>query len=841
MRPWLAGAVARELRSARALFLLSTGGVALGVAAVLSIQLLNGSALGAFEGTVRAVSGDADLTVLGVAGHLPETLLPEVLETAGVAEATPLYRVEVALEGRPGAGLEVVGVDLLAPPRLPLALPAGGAAAALGTPGWVAVTPSLAAEQGWRVGDEVPVTSGSRRAVLRVGALVDFQRAAPLASRRLAVMDLAQAQGLLGAPGRLHQIDVRAAPGTPVARLAARLAQRLGERARVATPEQRTVEAAGLLAAFRLNLTALSLVSLLVGGFLVLAATRASLTRRREELGILRTVGATRGQVVRLVLAEAALLGLAGTAAGVPLGWAAARASAGAVSGTLRTVYLLEGIDRVALGPGLVALAVATGLGGAVLGALLPALDASRRDPKALLSPITLTEGSARRAGWLAAGGLLALLAALLLEAALGGRWRPSGFVVALGVVTAVPLAAPLALRGSGRLPRPRRLGLLHGVRTLSARLPATALAAGALAVAVSMLTGVTVMVASFRETVAGWLDQTLHADVYVTTPSWRRARAEATLDPALVARLAALPGVRAVDRLRQVEALVAGRPASVTGVDAGLPEASGRVALLAGDAAAALGRLRREGAVLLSEPLARRLRLAAGGQVAIATLAGERAFSVAGVFRDYGNERGAVLMDLGPFAAAFGEGPPSNAALYLAPGVDAEAAVARLRAALGGAPLLVRSNRTLRAEVLAIFEQTFAVTRLLQVMGLVIAVAGIALSLLVLARERAGEIALYRALGATQGQVFRVFLGRGLGIAALGLLLGLAGGAALAAVLVFLVNPAWFGWSLGLHWPAGALAAQAAAILAAALAASLAPAALAARVRATELSRDAL
>jgi putative ABC transport system permease protein len=125
--------------------------------------------------------------------------------------------------------------------------------------------------------------------------------------------------------------------------------------------------------------------------------------------------------------------------------------------------------------------------------------------------------------------------------------------------------------------------------------------------------------------------------------------------------------------------------------------------------------------------------------------------------------------------------------------------------------------------------------------MGLLIAVAGVALSLLVLARERAGEIALYRALGATRGQIFRVFLGRGLGLAAFGLVLGLAGGAGLAAVLVHVVNPAFFGWSLGLHWPAGMLAAQAGTILAAALAASLAPALMASRVRATELSRDAL
>jgi putative ABC transport system permease protein len=431
--------------------------------------------------------------------------------------------------------------------------------------------------------------------------------------------------------------------------------------------------------------------------------------------------------------------------------------------------------------------------------------------------------------------------AAGALHLATGGGWRPSGFVLALALLAAVPLAAPLALGRLAPLVRATRLGPRWGVRTLAARLPATALAAGALAVAVAMLVGITVMVDSFRETVTAWLGQTLRADVYVTTPSWRRARAEATLDPALVARLAAEPGVRAVDRLRQLEALVAGQPASVTGIDSALAAAEGRVALLAGDPAEAMRRLREAGAALVSEPLARRLGVAAGGEVRLRTLAGDRLVPVAGVYRDYGNERGGLVLDLQAFARAFGDGPPSNAALYLSPGVDAEAVVARLRAGLPGAALVIRSNRALRAEVLAIFEQTFAVTRLLQGMGLLIAVAGIALSLLVLARERIGEIALYRALGATRGQVFGVFLGRGLGLAAAGLVLGLAGGAALAAVLVEVINPVFFGWSLGLHWPLGALAAQAAAVLAAAALASLAPAAAASRVRGTELSRDAL
>jgi putative ABC transport system permease protein len=758
----------REIRAGRALFALTVAGVALGVAAVLSIQILNRAALGAFSGSVRAVSGEADLSVLGLADRMPEGLLVEVLAVPGVAAAVPIYRVEAALEADPEAGLEVLGVDLVAAASGPWTPAAGSLAGALATPGWVAVTPALARERGWEIGDEVRVTSGSRRVALRIGALVDLQRTAPLASRRLAVMDIAQAQGLLGAPGRIHQIDVVAADGMAREELAARLDAALAGRARATSPEARTVEAEGLLAAFRLNLTALSLVSLAVGGFLVYAAVKAALTRRREELGLLRSIGATRAQVIGLVLAEVAGLGLLGTALGIPLGWLAARANVDAVSGTLRNLYLLQGIERIGLDAPLVAVAIATGLAGAVLGAAGPALDAARRDPRALLGSITLQAQEERR-------------------------------------------ATPLAIA-----------------------------AAGALAVAVSMLAGVTIMVASFRETVDRWLEATLRADVYVTTPSWRRARGEATLAPGVVERLAALPGVRAVDRLRQAQVLVAGRHVTISGVDSALPEAEGRVALVDGEPGA-LAALRGTDGVLVSEPLARKAGLGRGDRVAIPGTAESVEAIVAGVYRDYGSERGALLADLSLFARLFGEGPVQNVALYLAPGVDPEDTVARIRRELPDQALLARSNRTLREEVFAIFEQTFAVTRLLQAMGLLIATVGIALSLLVVARERAAETALLRALGATRGQVFAAFLGRGLGVGALGLVLGLAGGGGLAVVLVRAVNPAWFGWTIGFHLPAGALLGQSALIALAAVIASVYPALRASDTPVAELKRDAL
>jgi putative ABC transport system permease protein len=833
-------ALVAEFRAGRGLALLSVLGVALGVGSVLSIRILDQGALGAFEGTVRAVSGDAALTVAGSGPSFPEALYPMVLAEPGVAAAVPLTRTEAAVEGGPPLFLEVLGVDLLAPVRLPWQGERGAVADALASPGWLAVTPQLAGARGWKVGDEVRVSVGSRRATLRIGALVDFRKVSPLASPRLGVMDVAEAQALLGPAGRLHQIDVFLAPGADAADVARRLEARVGPAARVTTPEQRVAEASGLLAAFRMNLTALSLISLFVGGFLVYGSTQAAIVRRREEIGVLRCLGATRGQVLSLLLGEALLIGMAGTALGVPLGWLGARLELRSVSATVQNLYLLEGIDRVALTPALLVLAVALGAAGSIAGALFPALDVSRRDPRALLASLTLEERASRAAGPLFALAVAAPAVAFLAYAALGPGRPWAGFLAALGILASLPLAAPLLVERLGRVGRPRRLSFAYGARTLGLHLQSSAVAVGALAVAVAMLTGITVMVSSFRGTVLEWLDGTLHADLYVTTPTWSRARGEATLAPVVLERLAADAEVARMDRLRQTSVRIGGRRVPVVGVDATLPDGGSRVSVIGGDPAAAFRRV-VDGAALVSEPLARREGLRTGGTVRLAGPGGPVDVPVAGVYREYGSESGTVLLDLGTFARIFGQGPPSNVALYLVPGADAEAAASRLRAALPDEALLIRTNRTLRGEVIAIFEQTFAVTRLLQAMGLVVAVAGVVLTLLTVARERRAEVALYRALGATRPQAFRVFAGKGLAIAGLGVGLGLPGGAALAWVLVRLVNRDFFGWTLSLDWPLGLLALQSLAILGAGLLASIHPAARASDAPATELSRDAL
>jgi putative ABC transport system permease protein len=251
--------------------------------------------------------------------------------------------------------------------------------------------------------------------------------------------------------------------------------------------------------------------------------------------------------------------------------------------------------------------------------------------------------------------------------------------------------------------------------------------------------------------------------------------------------------------------------------------------------------RLREGGAVLVSEPLARKEGLAPGDSLRLSIAGGAASLVVAGIGYDYSTEAGLGLMTRATLESLAGPGEFSNVALYFAPGADAEVAVDRLRTAFAGRPLVFRSNSRLREEILGIFDQTFAITRILQVMALLIAVCGISLTLVIMARERAAEFALLRALGATRGQVLRLLVGEGSAMGVAGLLLGLVGGAGLAAILILLINRAYFGWTIRFGLPAGAIVVQAAWILAGALIASILPALRGSRTAATELTREDL
>jgi putative ABC transport system permease protein len=384
-----------------------------------------------------------------------------------------------------------------------------------------------------------------------------------------------------------------------------------------------------------------------------------------------------------------------------------------------------------------------------------------------------------------------------------------------------------------------RGFGLLYSMKGLATRLQTTSFAVAALGIAVSMMVGITLMVGSFRETLAVWVNSSIRADIYITTPSWRGRGGDAYLDAGIIQDLSRMDGVRAVDRLRAFLGQASDGRVGLAGVDMGLQGGEVRFPLLEGAVREAFSLVETQGEVLIGETLARRADLWTGDSVAVQGPYGSIQFPIAGVYYDYSTEGGAVVMDHQTMSRHFGPGEYNSLALYLEPGLDAEEVVDRVRAQFSDASLLVRSNQRLKREIFKIFDQTFAVTRLLQVMSLLIAVCGIALMLLVLAREQVSELALCRAIGADRRQVFRVFLGKGLGMGAMGLAMGLAGGAVLAVVLIFVINRAYFGWTIQVYWPWEDVLQQGVTILTAAVAASLYPALRASQTPATELSRE--
>lgn len=846
MIPLVRASLRAHLHKGRLLTALTVLGVALGVAAVLSVQILNASSLATFRGGVRAVSGDADLTVTGRGPELPTAALAMVLADPEVAAAWPLVRLRATLAGDPTTGFEVLGVDPFSPmdrdalTAAPAALNSGAAAGdpldLLTRTDWAATTLEAAARHGWAEGDTVRLGVGSRTVALVLGAVLDVKAAAPFAPSSLLLVDLAEAQRLRRRPDAFTQIDLALVPGADPAAAAARLEAALGTVARVRTPGQREQDTASLTEAFRMNLSALSLVSVFVGVFLVVSTVQASLVRRRTEFGVLRAHGATRGEVLRLILLEAGTLGLLGVAVGVPLGWLTARANLELVGAALTNIYMLDGLERLEVPWHRIALAAATGAGGAALGALVPALDVARREPRDLLRRFTAPEGASRAAPVLAGVGLTVVGVSLLWFFTAGRDLRWAGFLLGLALLLGVVLLTPEVVRRLGALARPRRFGPLLGLRNLAVRLNTTSFAVAALGVAVSMLVSVTLLIAGFRDTLVSWLDGAVPADVYVTAESWARAGPDAELDPAAVAAILADPDVRAHAVLRRTLTEAAGREVAFNGVRA--EGADPLPPLRDGDPAAFRAAL-RDGAVGVTEPFARKTGLGVGDRVPVMTPAGLVDLPIAGVTYDYSSEHGAVYASLATLERLFGPGELHSLALFLRDGAVPETVAARLRLVWAGRPLEFRANAELRREVLAIFDQTFAVTRLLQGTALLIAVAGIALTLLIRARERGAELALYRALGATPAQVFRLVLGEGVGIGLLGLALGLAGGVGLALLLVHVINPAWFGWTLQQSWPVGRLAGQAFVILAAAGLAAVEPARRCGRALARELTLD--
>jgi putative ABC transport system permease protein len=829
----LRAATVRHLWRHPAQLALALVGLALGVGTIVAVDIATASAQRAFELSLQAVNGAATHQLVGGPGGIDERLYVQLRRErpppgAPAPQFAPLASGYATLGDRT---LELIGIDPLASAEVS----AGSAGSATGVaggadprdwftrPGAVVIAAATAAQLKLTPGESFDVEVGGVRHQAYLAGTVG-QGTAGLDG--ILLTDIAQAQEWLGASGRLTRIDVRMPPGKPGIAALLRLRARLPAPVEVHESRAEARETFAMTDAFITNLKAMSLLALLVGTFLIYGAVSFAVLQRRTIIGVLRALGVTRAEVLWLILGEALALGVVGAVCGTLLGLAIGRVLLGLVSQTINDLYFVVAVNSVAVPAFTIAKAVSVGIVTALAAALIPALEVAGGVPQLGLARSVIERRAraiARR--FVLAGVLFAALAAVVI--AVSGHSLFAGFAALFLVLLGVAAVTPAVLRGlalaGARMfagtSAVARLALLDVAGSLSR----TGVAVAALGMALTAMIGVAVMVESFRESLREWLVQSMHADVYVSAPG-PGGNIARRLEPAVVSSLLAVPGVRAHSEARHA---VVGSTRGAIELNALrlVPGSDGAFRLTEGNAAGAWAAF-RGGAILVSEPLGWRLGLHPGQSLALTTAVGARDFRIAAVYREYGNDRGEILMDLDEYRRYWHDPEIGGLGIYLDAGVTATAAVSALRAAAGGRQaLFIRSNADIRALSMSIFERTFVITRVLYWLAAGVAAIGLVSALLAWELERARALALLRTLGVTPWGTALLVIAQTVFMAAVALLAAVPAGLLTALVLTQVINRRAFGWQIDLHLSAPQFTNALLLALAAALAAGAYPA----------------
>jgi putative ABC transport system permease protein len=773
--------------------------VMLGVALAFSVHLINASALDEFSSAARSAGGQPDLELRATQGAMDEALYARVASDPQVAWASPVLELQTLAVSREGQriSVRVLGVDALAvgavAPQL-LPIPSAGADR-LDVLAPDTVFPNPAAQR--QLPDErVQLQTGMRLRALRVAGR------SGAGGGPLLVMDIAAAQDLFGRGGQLTRIDVRLRPGVSHSDWLRGL--QLPPQVRAAEPDDAGQRVSQLSRAYRVNLTVLALVALFTGAFLVFSVLALSVARRAQQFALLGVLGLTAKQRLQLVLAESALLGVLGSGLGIALGSALAAAALSLLGGDLGGGYFpgvqphLQWNGWAAAGYG------ALGVLAAMAGGWLPARSAARLPLAQTLKGLgtALPRGRSHWLGWLtlAAALLLALLppvGGIPLAAYLSvGLLLVGGIAVLPGAVGA--LYDRIAPHVAHRL-----LPLLAVERARRVRESAAVAVSGVVA-ALSLAVALTVMVASFRQSVADWLDVLLPADLYVRTSNSAGAGDTAFLTPALVQGLAQVPGVARVATQRVRSLLLDPARPPVNLLARPVDDARKSLPLVGEMVTVPAGAI----PVYVSEAMVDLYGARRGERLRVleAALPGAQ-FVVAGVWRDYVRQTGAVVLDQRDYLRLTGDTRVNDAQLWLAPGAALEDVQGSVRALVqreAGEPDLVEfaSAGQVRAISLRIFDRSFAVTYWLQAVAIAIGLFGVAASFSAQVLARRKEFGLLAHLGLTRRQILSVVAGEGAAWTFIGALAGLALGLGVAVVLVHVVNPQSFHWTMDLLLP---------------------------------------
>lgn len=824
-----------------------------------AIRLANRAAVANFQNFTDLLTSEADGMVMAPAGSLSEDVLGELRTVAGTdpVQLVPVLESTATLPRASedeGIGsretYQLLGVDLIAlqnlasqrnanqpwlqtiqstatqgtaTPALKQPSPAPGNAfwESFRNPRSAYISETLARRRNLRPGSTWTLLANDQTVELRVAGIIPVLPDQPHAPANLVLLDLPALQLLVDRPGRLDRVEFVLDPGPDRRerwqRIRSRLEGAAAGRWRVSTPADRRAAGEQMTAAFRLNLTILSMLALVVGLYLVFQALDGAVLRRREEIAVLRSLGVRPAEIQAAWLREAAMFGLFGGALGLGLGWIGAQGAVRSIGRTVNALYYATSAEAASLDAIEAIVALALAVATSLVAGWLPARTAAETPPaQVLVRAGTTFPGPTwlRRPSWglllLVVGGILTLLPPAHLEG--GARITWAAYLTAVCWLTGTGMLAGWLLEKLARR--------LHGVaqdhvpwRLAQSQLIAPSgrhrLALAGLVAAVAMTGGMAILVRSFDTTLRGWIERTFQSDLYISSDGAQSASTQNRIRPSTWKSIAAHPAVADANAVLVLDVALPRGTTLVGGGELRWFRDRTRTAWLARPTDDdVFDPARNEGLCLVSEAFTARFQLGAGDTIDLPTPRGAHRLRIAGVFADYGNERGSIAVERRHLARWFDDEQASSLILALHAGRDAEALRAELRTAHPG--LAVYTNAYLRGEALRIFRQTFAITYALELIGVVVAVAGLGFTLMSLLLERRSELTTLRALGFTHREIAATTAWEGLLTALAGVLAGLALSVALGWLLIARVNRQTFGWTLETDHPWVQLAALA-------------------------------
>jgi putative ABC transport system permease protein len=797
--------------------LLTILGLALGVSVFVSIHLTVGASIKSFKNTVQALSGKAGWQLVQDGREIDERLFPVIKTHPVIQAAAPVVEFKAPLYRWPDQMILIMGVDFFSEAGIRRysdslsSLKGEEFLSLLTIPRSIGLTRIFAARYGIKKGDVLTVLVNGLPTKLTVAVLMEAEGPAQALEGHFGLMDIAQAQEVFGKIGVLDRIDLLLREGGIESNQIRELEKIIPQGVRLIQPADREKGTERMIRSYQLNLTALSFIAVLVSMYLIYNTASLSVVRRRKELGILRSLGMLPGQVLLLVLFEAAGYGLIGGLIGISGGTLLAGLLLETVSRTITNLYVLVGVRAIHLSFAEAGLMIFLSMLFSVASAYIPARQAAKLEPReviyqrpGLINPGRKPNRKILYWGW----GLLGL-ALLFTGLPAWNTWPIGGFSATLALTLGFSFLLPdFVRRGINRIlslgfqGKKDLLSAWLGVNYVNRYLSRMAVAMAALMIAIAMLISVSLMIRSFRQAVDTWISQSVSGDLFVGPVSLSNQAFSQFLQPEALREIETIKEIDEIYKYRGMISEVKGFPLRLWSGDLAVIQRHGGLAFTGGKSWDIFQKTLTGEEILVSEVLANQLGLKQGAKLNLMTAEGAHPFVVAGIFYDYRTEGGAVWMDRHLFLKYWKDPRINGVRVYL----KDPARVHQVREGIykkfaGRVSLVIISNKELRDQILNIFDQTFQITYILEAIAILVAFLGIlhSSSISILFREK--ELGILKAVGALPGQIRRMILTE---TALMGLFSFIWGGIAgtfLSLILIFVINKQSFGWTIPFHW----------------------------------------